>query len=321
MNALGWVAAAIVAAPWAHVHTLELEAEDGQALRLTRYLPHAEDRAAPAVICVADFGVDRGAFAFSAAGWVGLLNELGRTVYVAEVRGQRPAKALAATPPLEGVVRYDMRAIARAVRGDGHPVFDLVAHGYAGALAMAGLAGDISLHQVIALSTPVEPDRSAGLFLRTLSEHVAFDGLWASERGRHAFNLLLLEGGRFAPGAVAAARAGLVRGIPARVADALVSWAETGDVIFENGQRLGARWARLHAPVLLFLPQADAVAPAEFSVPLQDRASARVVLRALSRADGLGEDYTHLSLLLGRGVASDLGPTVRRFLDPLEDAP
>jgi hypothetical protein len=99
----------------------------------------------------------------------------------------------------------------------------------------------------------------------------------------------------------------------------LLGWMERGDLPFPDGSFARERIAAYDRPTLVVLPLLDNYAHPEFAEPLRAMApGARVQLRTLSKLYLNREDYTHLSMLHGRGAVQDVFMPAIRFLDALD---
>jgi pimeloyl-ACP methyl ester carboxylesterase len=76
---------------------------------------------------------------------------------------------------------------------------------------------------------------------------------------------------------------------------------------------LVAGLSTLNRPTLLLLGLADGFAPPEQCAVLRERAPGPVELHTFSRAEG-AEDFSHLSILLGRFAPSRVFPRIDTFL-------
>jgi pimeloyl-ACP methyl ester carboxylesterase len=253
-----------------------VDAPDGTPLALYRYGAPG----APAVLLIPDLGFNRAVFDIEGEGLARFLADHGHTVYVAELRAHGLAKRLG-----------DLRAVLDVI-GE----CDLVAHGYAGTLAMA--ANDPRIGRVVAISTPVQPEAS-----KLATEYLA--------RGRGSFELLFAMDGRFRTGRLEALRAHAVAPIDG---PELLGWMRQGDLVFEDRTTVLQRLRAYDKPTLLFLGLADTFAGPEAATPLVHLSKADVHLRTFSRADLAHEDYSHLSLLQGENARTDVFEPALRFL-------
>jgi pimeloyl-ACP methyl ester carboxylesterase len=252
-------------------------ASDGTSLALYRY----GKPGGPAVLLIPDLGFNRAVFDIEGEGLARFLAEHGRTAYVAELRAHGLDKRVG-----------DLRAVLDVI-GEA----DLVAHGYAGTLAMA--ANDRRIRRVVAISTPVEPEQPS----RALDSYLAF--------GQGPFDLLFAMDGRFRTGRLGALKAHAVVPIDA---EALLSWLHRGDFVFDDRTTVLERLRAYDKPTLLFLGLADTFAGPETATPLVYVSRAQVQIRTFSRADLAHEDYSHLSLLQGENARSDVWEPALRFL-------
>jgi hypothetical protein len=286
-------------------------ASDGVALALYRYAPAAEvgsDR--PPVLLIADFGMGRGAFDFQGAGLARWLARHGRVAYVAELRGQGSASAVSWSPA--EIVDRDLPAIAAVI---GEP-FDLVAHGWAGTLALAASARELKgrVLRVASLATPAEfavPSRLAESLLLAGGK---LGSLSLDPEGAKVFELLFAMGARIQPDQLSALRATAFHNLGARGSAALLQWMRSGDLQLATGESLKARLLQYDRPTIQFAGLANGWANPELCGVLREVTAAKVHLRVFSRFDYIAEDYSHLSLLQGEGAPKEVfGPVLKFF--------
>jgi pimeloyl-ACP methyl ester carboxylesterase len=256
-----------------------VDAADGTALALYRYGAPG----APAVLMIPDLGFNRAVFDIEGEGLARYLAEHGHTVYVAELRTHGLDKRI-------GDLKSVLDVIGPA---------DLVAHGYAGTLAMA--ANDPRIRRVVAVSTPV---------LLEVPNKLTRDFLLAGPGD--AFDLLFAMDGRFRTGRLDALRAHAPAPIDGLELEA---WMKRGDLTVADGTTVLQRLRAYDKPTLMFLGLADTFAPPELATPLVHLSKAEVHLHTFSRADLDHEDYSHLSLLQGENARSDVWEPALRFLE------
>lgn len=285
--------------------------EDGASLALHRFAPPGAPRpnAAPPVLLLADVGFGRPLYDFKQQGLARWLAARGRTVYVAELRGQG---ASSAAHSLRTAVHLDLPAIAAALAHEHAGPVDLVAHGYLGALALAASGRELNVRRVVALQTPMVVEPPTELLEAFLSEGGRFSSLASSPEGFEGFRQL------FAMGAdvdeqvlrgLAASTRDLSRGVSAE----LSSWLAAGDLPLDDGTTVLGRLRRFDRPTLLLLGLADGFAPPESCAPLRELSRAKVEVRLFSRI-AEDDDFSHASLLLGRRARQHVFPAIERFL-------
>ncbi len=289
-------------------------ADDGVALALYRYSPLATGR--PPVLLIADFGFGRSAFDWHGAGLARWLARHGRTVYVAEVRGQGKASVAGWTPA--EVLQYDLPAIAAAIP---EPTFDVVAHGWAGTLALAASVKEWKgrVGKVVSLSTPAEFMVPSRLALAVLKNGGKIASLGGDPEGAHIFELLFAMNALFSRDQLSSLRSEMVTDFGPRASRALLQWMTSGDLTLGTGESLKARLKAYDRPTIQFLGLANGWANPELCGVLREVSAAKVKLRVFSRFDYLSEDYSHLSLLQGENAPREIFAHALKFLN--EDAP
>jgi predicted alpha/beta hydrolase len=315
--ALAGTALAEPAVERARVSRRKVTAADGAALALYRRMPASGGDARPAVLLVPDLGFGRECFDLDGEGLAPYLGARGRDTFVAELRGQGAADAPAGWT-LSDWAAVDLPAAVEAVRAAHPGPVDLVVHGYGGALALMAAPRELKgqLRRVVALSPAVAPEvpnpaveallSSGGALSRTVVE------------GSH--EMLFTRDGVFASRRLSSLRKAPPRDLGATAAAELLAWMRSGDLTL-NGARGRERLEALQLPVLVFLPILDNYAHPEFAAPLRELAPrASVRLRTLSRLYLHREDYTHLSMLHGKGAEADVFAPIVEFLDA-PDAP
>ena len=282
--------AALATVPVSH---RRVTAEDGAALALYRYgEPRGEARP---VLIVVDVGFDHSL----AAPLAEFLAEHGRTVFVAELRGQGAASSGFS---LRTMLHVDLPAIARAI---GEPV-DLIAHGYVGALAMAAAGHELAVRRVVALNAPFAPEPPTELQEWFLSDGGHFSTLFASPEGFEAFTQL------FAMGSPSEGRV-TARDLSRPAASELLTWLRAGDLPLDDGTSVAARLRAFDRPTLMFLAMGDTWAPSESCTPLRERSRAKVRFISFSRFTH-GDDFAHVTLLRGVNARRFVFAPIEEFL-------
>ncbi|MBK7858555.1 MAG: alpha/beta fold hydrolase [Archangiaceae bacterium] len=283
---------------------------DGIAVALYRY----GEPGGPAVLLVPDLGLTRAVFDLQGEGLASHLVAHGHTVYVVELRGQGAARQDGNRYGLAQMVASDLPAVAKVI---GEP-FDLVAHGYAGTLALAATARELKgrVRKVVAIATPALPEVPSDVARTVLRQGGDFLALTHDPELHRALDLLFIWGGRFRPGRVEALRAHAFGTLgPALSAD-LLKWLYTGNLVLEDDSTVLGRLQQYDRETLLFDGLLDGYASPEQCVPLKEIAQkADVHLRTFSRFELASEDYSHLSLLLGAGAADEVFEPARKFLE------
>ncbi len=300
-----WVVATLASAPLEISHRKVLTA-DGAALALHRFLPPGLGAGRPAVLVVADVGFGRAVMEPLARHLAGA----GRAVYVAELRGQGSADP---GHSLRTVVHLDLPAIARAVAGEHPGPVDLVAQGWLGSLALSAAGAELAVRRVVALGTPALAEPPTRLAERFLLAGGRYSGLAAGPDGLALFEQLFAMGGGFAPRVLEQAALTGARDLTDGVAAELLEWMRSGDLSLDDGTTVRGRLERFDRPTLLLLGVGNAWAPPEACAPLRELASGPVELRTFTRMTD-GDDFGHLTLLLGTLAPSRVYPAVARFL-------
>lgn len=299
------VASLVLAATPAEVVTAhrKVVADDGAVLALYRYSPGNDGRPeVPPVLMVVDLGFGRDL----AAPLARFLAGRGRVVYVAELRGQGVASA---GTSLRDLVLRDVPAVARVI---GRPV-DLIAHGYAGTLAMAAVGHGLEVRKIVGLSTPFAPEQPTELQAWFLSDGGRFSTLGASPQGAEIFSQLFVLGSRVHPGELRELQRTGTRDLGPNIGNELLTWLRVGDLPLGDGSSVIARLTELRAPTRVFLGLANAWAPSEACVLLREKTQAPVQLRSFSRfADG--DDLAHVTLLMGLSATDFVFRDVEDFL-------
>ncbi len=282
---------------------------DGAALALHRFLPPGDGLGAPPVLMLADVGFGRPLFDFKGAGLARWLAAKGRVVYVAELRGQGASDS---GHSLRTVIHLDLPAIAKAIAADRPGPIDLVAQGFIGTLAIAATTRELAVRRVVALSTPVVPEEPTELARAFLSTGGRFSSLASSPEGFGMFEQLFAMGAEIDPG-VLRGLAGSTRDLSWGVSSELLTWMQTGDLPLDDGTTVVSRLRDSDRPTLLLLGLADGFTPSESCVPLRGLTKGKVQVQMFSRVVE-GDDFAHVSLLLGRRSAASVYPAIERYL-------
>jgi predicted alpha/beta hydrolase len=300
---------ALLAAPAPEVAHRRVIAADGASLALYRYQLAGSGPGRPAVLLLADLGFDRG-----------LLEPLaralalgGRTAYVAELRGQ------GASDPgfsLRAWVHLDLPAIARAIARDEPGPLDLVAHGWAGTLALAATTRELAVRRVVALNTPVIAEPPVAELEAFLIDGGRYETWGTSPAAAAGFARLYVMGSAIAPGVLAGLLA-RARDLRPAMAREWLTWLRLGDLPLDDGTTVRGRLARFDRPALLLLALADNVAGPELCAPLRSLTGAAITVRSFSRFDS-GDDLSHVTLLAGSNAPRLVFPLITAFLDAPE---
>lgn len=285
-------------------------AADGTSLALYRYAPLFAE--GPAVLLIADFGMGRAVFDHHGAGLARWLARRGRLVYVAELRGQGKAAGVAWTP--SQIVALDLPALAAAIP---EAQLDLVAHGWAGTLALAATVEELKgrVRRVVSLATPGEFAVPSPLAESVLRGGGKLATLGTDPEGARIFELLFAMNARIAPDALSAIRSTAFNDLGPSGSTALLQWMQSGDLQLSNGESLKARLKRYDRPTIQFIGLADGWANSELCGTLREVTAAKVKLRVFSRFDYVTEDYSHLSLLQGIGAPREIFKPALKFLE------
>lgn len=275
--------------------------EDGAALALYRYEMQASSDVPVLIIPDIGFGrplVDRLARALAASG---------RVVYVAELRGQGRADAGAS---FRTWVHLDLPAISHAI---GAQSLDLVAHGWAGALAMAASAHELHVRKIIALAVPYAPTTPVLELEGLLSTGRPFSHFSTSPAGAESFDRLFLLGSPVAEADLHWVRASM-RDPSQSVSQEWLAWQRAGDLPLDDGTSVKARLQNLEAPILAVLALGDNVVGSETALPLKGATRGAVTVRSFSRFID-GDDFSHVSLLIGKNAERLVFPALVAFLE------
>lgn len=291
-------------------------ASDGARIGVVRYRLAAPgldaDRAgARAVLIVGELGFGRPL-------WDGFSRSLARrgwVVYLALLRGQGEAKVPGYR--LRDWVGRDLPAVAAALEADGAPRFALIAHGFGGALALASASRELAgrVTRAVALSTPVEAQVPSQLAERLLERGGRFSSLGTDPGGASLFQLVLGGSARVPKDALARVRARGVADLGQAAAADLLEWMRKGDLDLGDGSTVASRLKAYRARTWLVLPLDDGFAASEMAAPLREVSSAPVTTRALNRAEFIGEDYDHVSMVLGGRAHADVWRPALAFLE------
>jgi len=288
-------------------------ASDGAAVALYRYSPPGRGEGQRPVLLIADLGFGRQLFDLDGRGLARALVARGRTVYVAELRGQGAA-APGPDGELVDLVLRDLPAVARAIP---EPTFDLVAHGWAGALALAAVPVEFAgrVGRVAAIATPADADVPSALVEKVLHAGGALSSLAQDPDGRAALEQLFAVRSTIPPRELSTQLA-LLGDLGPRRARSLLRWMQRHDLELGPGDSVRARLSRLDRPTILVLGLADGWVGPELAAPLREFAPrAQVRILSLSSAELAAEDYGHLSLLRGAKAARDVWAPIVAFLE------
>jgi pimeloyl-ACP methyl ester carboxylesterase len=292
--------------------------EDGVSLALYRYVPIGGGGQSPPVVLIADLTLGREAFDVAGEGLAPWLQSRGREVFVAELRGH----GRSGTPKswgLQEIVTRDLPAIFAAVTTLRPGRVDLVAHGWAGTLALVATTRELEgqVGRVLALNTPVEPGPAATALEDILSRGGGFGRLALEPSGAATFERLYAKHAVLPPGRLDTLRGTGLSSLGAKASGELLSWMRTGDLPI-GGSSVRERLGAYDRPTQLVLAQGNSFANPEFASVLRDLApNASVSIRLLSRLQLMREDYSHLSMLHGRGALLDVFVPALAFLDGL----
>lgn len=300
----------LAASPELVVSHRKVLAADGVALAVYRYARPGVSSPLPPVVLVPDLGFSRAAYDFEGRGLARWLAEAGRTVYVAELRGQGKSGPGASLELLAS----DLRAVLDAVEPGR---CDLVVQGWAGSVVLAGNASEPRLRRVIALNTPLLAEVPSALAESFLVDGGRFSTLAGSPQGARTFELLFSMWSDFPTGTDRGFLSTGTRDLSPSVAAQLLAWMRQGDLPLTGGsvvERLSA-WKK---PTLLLLGLSDGFASPELCAVWRERAPEAVTLRTFSRVE-TREDMSHLSILLGRHAHAQVFPLIDEFLS--QEAP
>lgn len=300
----------LAAAPEVSVSHRRVTAPDGVALAVYRYRREGVRSALPPVVLVPELGFSRAAFDFEGRGLARALAAAGRTVYVAELRGQGKAGAGLS---LEALGRLDLPAVLDALSLN---AVDLVVHGWAGSVVLAANADDARIRRVIALNTPLLAEPPSALAEAFLIDGGRFSALAGSPEGAKIFELLFAMASSFPTGTERAFLSTGTRDLSRPVAAQLLAWMRHGDLPLAGGSVV-TRLSGYRKPTLLLLGLADGFASPELCAVWRERSGGAVRLRTFTRVE-TREDFSHLSMLLGRHAPAMVFPLIVQFLG--EDA-
>lgn len=299
------VLALAASSPELTVSHRRVTAPDGVALAVYRYARPGVSTTLPPVVLVPELGFSRAAFDFEGRGLARWLAGAGRTVFVVELRGQGKAGPGFS---LEAMGR-DLRVVLDRL---GLAKVDLVVHGWAGSAVLALNADEPRVRRVIALATPLLAEVPSALAESFLVEGGRFSTLAGSPAGARTFELLFSMGGDFPTGTDRAFLSTGTRDLTSPIAAELLAWMRQGDLPVGDGSVVG-RLTRLRHPTLLLLGLADGFANPELAAVWRERAPDVVRLRTFSRME-TKEDFSHLSILLGRHAPTQVFPLIAEFL-------
>lgn len=284
---------------------------DGVTVGLVRYSLTAPEPSQKRLLIVGELGHGR-------ALWEGLARALARrgfVVYLAQLRGQ--GGTIVPGWRLRDWVAHDLPAVGRALAQDGAEHVGLIAHGFGGTLALAAVGRELGgiVTRVVALSTPVEAQVSSRLVAAYLKDGGKFSQLGTDPQGAALFGLVMGGGPRADQDALARFRASGVNDLGHVASAELLEWMQRGDLAFADGTTLLGRLKTYDVPTWMVLPLDDGFAPSEMAAPLREVSQARVTMRALNRAEFVGEDYDHASMVLGDRAGLDVWRGAIRFLE------
>jgi pimeloyl-ACP methyl ester carboxylesterase len=280
---------------------------DGVALAVYRYQRTGVVTSLPPVLLVPDLGFSRAAYDFEGRGLARWLSARGRTVYVVELRGQgKSGPGLA----IEPMARVDLPSVLEALK---LPVCDLVVQGWVGSLVIAMHGDSTRVRRIVALNTPMLAEPPSTLATAFLQDGGRFSTLASSPDGARVFHELFALWAELPTGTEHAFLSTGTRDLSRPVAAQLLSWMRSGDLPLANGSVVQGV-TRANRPILLLLGLADGFSPPEQCAVLRERTQAPVDLHTFSRAEG-GEDFSHLSMLLGREAPKRVFPRIASFLE------
>lgn len=289
---------------------------DGVSLALYRYVPPGGGASRPPVLLVPDLTLGREAFDVRGSGLARWLQARGREVFIVELRGHGRS-GIPKSWRLEHIVTQDLPAVLTAIEAVRPGPVDLIAHGYAGTLALVSTTRELRgrIRKVVALSTPVEPGGPSPALGKILAEGGGFSRLALDPAGAKVFVQLYARRGHFAPRRLAALRATGLNDLGRAAALDLLGWMNSGDLQLGESTVL-ERLRDYDRPTHQVLALGDSFANPEFGSPLRELApKAPVEVRLLSRIQLMAEDYTHLSILHGKHAATDVFAPALHFLD------
>lgn len=278
----------------------------GASLSLHRYVP-AVPKTGPAVLLVPELAFSRHSFDVEGFGLAPYLQKRGREVFVLEPRGQGASPARTGDR-LEQLALEDVPAAVDAVIAllPKDAQLDLIAHGYGGALAIAAVADRREVRRIIALAVPFEP----AVPNASLVEALGGEGGIGDDARR--FDFLFAHRTQIPWRRLQRVRSETA--LPIAFRGEWLQWMREGDLPI-GAETVRQRLSRVRAPVLLVMPLLDRVVHPEHSAPWREVVGETVQIRLLSRLYLHHEDYTHLSILLGRGAPEDVFAPMVRFLE------
>lgn len=301
---IGCLALLLAATPELTVSHRRVTTPDGAALAVYRY-ERPGTKVLPPIVLVPDVGFTRAAYDFEGRGLARSLAASGRTVFVAELRGQgKSGPAIS----LEAMAR-DLDTVLDAIEAK---QIDLVVHGWAGSVVLAVNGDDPRIRRVIAFNTPLLAEVPSALAESFLLDGGRFSTLASSPAGAQVFELLFSMWSKFPTGSDRGFLATGTRDLSKPVAAELLAWMRAGDLPLASGsvvQQLSV-WKK---PTLLLVGLADGFASPELCAVWRERAGGSVKLRTFSRLE-TREDFSHLSLLLGSNAPAIVFPLVHDFL-------
>jgi predicted alpha/beta hydrolase len=284
---------------------------DGRTVGLVRYALGAPEPLQKRVLIVPELGFGRPL-------WDGFARKLaarGYVVYLAQLRGQ----GAMAVPGyhLRDLVTEDFPALARALAADGASHVSLIAHGFAGMLALASAGRELKgiVTRTVALSVPVEAQVPSRLVETFLLRGGRFSALGTDPQSVRLFQLVFGGGPTADRDTLAWVRGGGVNDLGDSASAELLEWMRAGDLTLSDGSTLSERIKSYNVPTYVVLPLDDGFAASEMAAPLREVSRAPVTMRALNRAEFVGEDYDHVSMVIGRRAHLDIWARALRFLE------
>jgi pimeloyl-ACP methyl ester carboxylesterase len=301
--------------------------DDGAAISLGRYRPRGEPLAAPPVVLCHGLGCNR--LALDLDERHSLARDLARRgfeAWVLELRGRGEAGA-----PLDATfdeeAEHDVGAALRAVLSTGAREVLWVGHSKGGLLLLAHLARNpgAPVRAGVLLGTPftfaLPPERLRQLaLLRPLLRRPtvplrALGPLAAALAGPDLSSLLSAGEAAAHPEHWRRAVGALVADVPGGVARQLAGWVERDRFESADGTYdYRAALAGVRVPLLLVAGTGDALVPAAAVERGRALLGGPVEVLVAGRTGGLGGDYGHLDLVLGRSAPEEIFPRVAGFL-------
>lgn len=286
--------------------------QDGAALALYRYVPAGGGAQSPALLLVPDLAFSKEAYDFDGGGLARHFQKKGRDTFVIELRGQGRSSAPRDWSLLDWVEK-DLPAAVAAVQAAHPGPVDVVVQGYGGSLVLAASTKELKgqLERVIAINTPAIMEMPNALLRQTLQRGGRF-----SQLSRAEFDLLFARDGVFATGLVGEFRGVGVGDLSAKAAAELSAWLDGRPLRFSDGTTFDERLRAYDRPTLLVLPLLDNFSHPEHASALRDVAKgAKIRVQGVSKFPVGSEDYTHLSVLLGKNAETEVHEAFGVFLN------